>query len=65
MAEQAAAGLETGSGEVAARWLDAEDATAHQALAWATGYDPDTAQRLAIGLATRRSVSDLWSLRDA
>src|SRR5499427_8400245 len=40
VAEEAAAGLETGSGELelelaAARWLDAEDATMRQVLAWA------------------------------
>ena len=34
--EQAAAGLQTSTGEVAAaRWLDAEDATLRQVLAWA------------------------------
>src|SRR5262249_37838890 len=41
VAGQAAAGLETRDGELAAgRWLDAEDATAHQALSWALGHDP-------------------------
>ena len=41
VAEQAAAGLETGSGELAAaRWLDAEDATERQALALGDGARP-------------------------
>jgi len=52
VAEAAAAQLETGGGELAAgRLLDAEDATMHQALAWALEHDPATALRLAIALA--------------
>jgi predicted ATPase/DNA-binding CsgD family transcriptional regulator len=52
VAEQAAAGLETRTGELAAlRWLDAEDATVHQALSWALDHDPGTALRLAFALA--------------
>ena len=52
VAEQAAAGLQTGAGELAAaQWLDAEDATVHQVLAWALQHDPATALRLAIALA--------------
>ena len=52
VAEQAAAGLQTSAGELAAaRWLDAEDATVHQALAWALEHDPATALRLAMALA--------------
>jgi predicted ATPase len=52
MTAQAAAGLETGTGELAAlRWLDAEDATVHQALSWALEHDPDNALQLATGLA--------------
>jgi DNA-binding NarL/FixJ family response regulator len=52
VAEQAAAGLETSLGELAAlRWLDAEDATVHQALSWALDHDPGTALRLALALA--------------
>jgi DNA-binding CsgD family transcriptional regulator/tetratricopeptide (TPR) repeat protein len=48
VAEQAAAGLQTRAGEKdAARWLDAEDATMRQVLAWATGHDPQVALRLA------------------
>ena len=36
VAKQAAAGLQSGDGELAAaRWLDAEDATMRQAMAWA------------------------------
>jgi non-specific serine/threonine protein kinase len=51
VAEQAAAGLATGTGEVAAaRWLDAEDATMRQVLAWALAHDPAAALRLAIAL---------------
>ena len=55
---QAAAALESSAGELAgARWLEAEDATVHQALAWALENDPDTALRMAIALAP------WWSLR--
>jgi hypothetical protein len=46
------AGMQTSAGEAtAARWLDAEDATMHQALAWALEHDPAAALRLAIALA--------------
>ena len=52
VAEQAAAGLETSTGEVAAaRQLDAEDATMQQALAWAMDHDPAAGLRLAVALA--------------
>jgi len=52
VAEQAAVGLETSTGELAAlRWLDAEDATVHEALSWALDHDSGTALRLAIALA--------------
>ena len=52
VAEQAAAGLQTSTAEevAAARWLDAEDATMRQVLAWAMDYDPATAVRLAAAL---------------
>ena len=51
VAGQAAAGLMTGTGEVAAaRWLDAEDATMGQVLAWALAHDPAAALRLATAL---------------
>ena len=51
VAEQAAAGLQVSTGELAAtRWLDAEDATMHQALAWALEHAPAAALRLAIAL---------------
>ena len=44
--------MQVSAGELdAARWLDAEDATVHQALAWALQHDPDAALRLAIALA--------------
>src|SRR5215471_21336186 len=40
VAGQAAAGLQTGTGEqAAARWLDTENATTRQALAWAMQHD--------------------------
>src|SRR5262249_58849754 len=55
VAGQAEEGLQTGTGEqAAARWLDAEDATTRQALAWATGHDRAVALRLAVALAPRR-----------
>jgi predicted ATPase/DNA-binding CsgD family transcriptional regulator len=58
VAEQAAAGLQTSGGEVAAaRWLDAEDPATQQALAWALDHDPGTALHLAIAL------SPWWLLR--
>jgi predicted ATPase/DNA-binding CsgD family transcriptional regulator len=58
VAEQAAAGLNTSAGELAAaRWLDAEDATVHLALAWALEHDPAVALRLAVAL------TPWWSLR--
>ncbi len=49
VAEKAAAGLQTNTPEeaVAARWLDAEDATMRKVLAWALDHDPATAARLA------------------
>jgi predicted ATPase/class 3 adenylate cyclase/DNA-binding CsgD family transcriptional regulator len=52
VAEEAAAGLQTGTGELAAAWrLDAEDATMRQVLAWAMDHDTDMALRLAVALA--------------
>ena len=52
VAEQAAAGMAASSTEVqAATWLDAEDATMHQALVWALDHDPGTALRMAVALA--------------
>jgi predicted ATPase/DNA-binding CsgD family transcriptional regulator len=52
VAEQAAAGLRTTTGELAAALqLDAEDATMRQMLAWAGQYDPATGLRLAAALA--------------
>jgi predicted ATPase/DNA-binding CsgD family transcriptional regulator len=51
VARQAAAGLQSGDGELAAaRWLDAEDATMRQALAWAVAHDPARALQLANAL---------------
>ena len=52
VAEEAAAGLETSTVELAAvRRLDGEDATMGQALAWAMDHDPAIALRLAVALA--------------
>ena len=70
-AEQAAAGLQTRTGEVAAaRWLDAEDATMRQVLTWAMHNDAATALRLAVALAPwwmlrGRLVSQRTLLREA
>jgi len=51
VAEEAAAGLLSGDGELAAAlWLDAEDATTRQALAWAMEHDTTVALRLANAL---------------
>jgi len=53
VAEEAAAGLQTNTGEMAAaRWLDAEDAMMWQALAWAIGHDPTVAVRLTVALGS-------------
>ena len=50
-AEQAAAGMAASATEVqAATWLDAEDATMHQALVWALEHDPAVALRMAVAL---------------
>ena len=52
VAGQADAGLQTTTGEAAAaRWLDAEDATTRQVLAWGLEQDAGTALRLANALA--------------
>jgi len=62
VAGQSAVGLETRDGEVAAaRWLDAEDATVHQALGWALEHDPDAALRLAIALAPWWLLRGRWA----
>ena len=51
VADQAATGLQSSTGEQdAARWLDAEDATMRQVLAWAMGRDREAALRLAAAL---------------
>jgi non-specific serine/threonine protein kinase len=51
VAEQAAAGVESSAGEASAvRWLDAEDATMRQVLAWGMGCDREAALRLAAAL---------------
>jgi DNA-binding CsgD family transcriptional regulator len=52
MAEQANAGVQTSTGEQdAARWLDAEDATLRQVLAWGMAHDREVALRLAAALS--------------
>jgi predicted ATPase/class 3 adenylate cyclase/DNA-binding CsgD family transcriptional regulator len=62
VAVQAAAGLETRAGELAAgRWLDAEDATVHRALGWALEHDLDAALRLAIALAPWWLLRGRWA----
>ena len=51
VAEEAAAGLQTGAGEAAAaRWLDVEDPTIRQVLSWAIAHDAAAAVRLADAL---------------
>ena len=58
VAEEAAAGLGTSEGELAAaRRLDAEDAAMRQVLAWALDHDAAMAVRLAVTLAP------WWQLR--
>jgi predicted ATPase len=57
VAGQAAAGLQTTTGEApAARWLGAEDATTRQALACAMEHDTALALRLAGALGSWRSL---------
>ena len=51
-AEEASAGLRSFEGELAAAgWLDAEDATTRQVLAWAMDHDTPTTLRLVAALA--------------
>ncbi len=58
VAEEAAAGLNTGTWEAAGlRHLDAEDATLRLALAWAMDHDPAMALRLAL------SQEQWWQIR--
>jgi predicted ATPase/DNA-binding CsgD family transcriptional regulator len=58
VAEQAATGLASTAGEAAAAsFLDAEDATMHEGLAWALEHDPLAALRLAV------AVAPWWRLR--
>jgi predicted ATPase/DNA-binding CsgD family transcriptional regulator len=52
VAEAASAAARSSAGELAAgRWLDAEDSSLRQALAWSLDHDHDAALRLAIALA--------------
>ena len=58
VARKAAAGLQSGDGELAAaRWLDAEETTMQHALAWAMVHDPALALRLG------NALSFWWLLR--
>ena len=60
-AEQAVAQLARRDQELAAaRWLDAEDATVHQGLAWALDHDPPGALRLALALAPWWLLRGRW-----
>jgi predicted ATPase len=62
VAGQAAAGLETSAGELAAtRLMEAEDATVHQGLAWALDHDHGRALRLALALAPWWLVRGTWA----
>jgi predicted ATPase/DNA-binding CsgD family transcriptional regulator len=62
VAEHASAGLRTSAGELAAaRWLDAEDASIHQALTWALDHDPGAALRLALALAPWWGLRNRWT----
>ena len=61
VAEQAVAQLARRDQELsAARWLDAEDATVHQGLAWALDHDPPGALRLALALAPWWLLRGRW-----
>jgi predicted ATPase/DNA-binding CsgD family transcriptional regulator len=52
VADQAAAGLRSSTEEAAAaRWLDAEEASVHQALSWALAHEAPVALRIAAALA--------------
>jgi len=67
VAEEAAAGLQSSEGELAAaRWLDAEDATMRQVLAWDMEHDAAVALRLADALGwwwlLRARLSGQYSL---
>jgi len=62
VAGQAVASLETSAGELAAtQWLEAEDATVHQGLAWALDHDHGTALRLALALAPWWWLRGRWA----
>ena len=57
VAGQASAAARSSTGELAAgHWLDAEDASLRQAMAWSLDRDHDAALELAIGLAYWRNV---------
>jgi DNA-binding CsgD family transcriptional regulator len=61
IAERAVAQLARSDQELsAARWLDAEDATVHQGLAWALDHDPPNALKLALALAPWWLVRGRW-----
>jgi predicted ATPase len=61
VAERAGGELEDRDQELrAARWLDAEDAALHQALAWELDHDPSAALRLAVALAPWWVLRGRW-----
>ena len=47
--------------QLAALWLDAEDAAVHQGLTWALDHDPPAALRLAVALAPWWWVRGRWA----
>ena len=69
VAEHAAAGLQTSGAEevAAARWLDAEEATMRQVLAWVMDHDPAAAVRLAaaLGMVVAAAGAPAGSVRAA
>lgn len=61
VAEQAALEMTIHDGELsAARWLDAEEAAAHQGLTWSLEHDPPGAMRLAVALAKWWRLRGRW-----
>ena len=49
-----------GGEQPAALWLDAEDASVHQGLAWALDHDPPLALRLAVALSPWWAMRGRW-----
>ena len=64
VAEDAMSGLAAGAGEVAAaRWLDAEDATMRQVLAWALEHDEAAGHDAAVGPRLAAALAWWWQIR--